>query len=552
MKSDGILEEIKSRLDIVEIISDYVSLKKSGQNFKGICPFHSEKTPSLVVSPHKQIFHCFGCGAGGDIAGFLMKYENLSFPESLRILAKKAGVALKDYSFKDSAEKDKIKSMQGYALGFFRENLGRAKHARQYLLERGVGEESVEGFSLGYAPKGWHGLYEMLKAKGCEDGLILQSGLVSAGAKGAYDNFRDRIMFPIFDTRGEAIAFGGRVMDDSMPKYLNSPDTMLFKKGDNLYALNAAGVEIRKKGYAIVVEGYLDAIMCHQAGFKNAVAPLGTALTGGHLKKLLRYASTVILVFDGDAAGVSAAKRSLPLIMEQGMRAKVLLLPEGKDPDSLIREKDGAAAFGRLMSAAGTPIDFLLGTSKTGKTETVREALGMISAVNDRILKEELISELSDRSRIREITLREELKKLSKGPLSAPGAARRTATYSEETLLLSAIIAFPEKAGRIADAVSPEDMKSQLLRKALAGAVSGGWEVNSLINEADEEGKALIRRLSLEPGFDPAEIDVVIEDCIGKVRRRDIDRKVKTAEASGDLALLRGLIDERKRLIGGI
>lgn len=554
MKSDGILDEIKNRLDVVEIISEYVQLKKSGQNYKGICPFHSEKTPSFMVSPSKQIFHCFGCGAGGDIAGFVMKLENLTFPEALTMLAKRAGVKLKD-TYKDSGEREKLRAMQNEALEFFSGHLKKSKTARSYLESRGVSAESITEFSLGYSPKEWHLLYERLKAKGYGEELILKSGLVSAGPKGPYDNFRDRIMFPITDARGEVIAFGGRVMDDTMPKYLNSPDTPLFRKGDNLYGLHQSADGIRKKDYSIVVEGYLDVIMSFRGGFKNVVAPLGTALTPGHLKKLSRYSNKLLLVFDGDKAGVMAAKRSLPVILEHGMRAKVLLLPEGNDPDSLIRAEGGAERMKRLISASSTPVEFLLKTSGMGKTETVREAVNVIASVKDPILKEELLAELSERSGIRETALREELKRRGKSARDERKgeAAQSTAgVYDEETLLISSLLAFPEKAREALKGVSQSEASGTLLAKALS---LKSFSSDSLMDVSDDAERAVIRKLLLEPGFDPEAVDKTIADCVGRIKRRGpearIMARIKDAESSGDLKLISALIKERNLLKTG-
>lgn len=563
MQSDGILDDIKGRLDIIELISEYISLKKSGQNYKGLCPFHSEKTPSFIVSPHKQIFHCFGCGSGGDIFGFVMKYENLSFNETLQLLAKKAGVRLNDYDFKKDSTKEAIKDMQKEALAVFAENLERSKSARDYLLKRGLEEGTIKAFSLGYAEKSWHSLYEHLKVKGFSDSLILQSGLVSPGSKGSYDIFRDRIMFPIFDTHGDVIAFGGRVMDSAMPKYLNSPDTALFKKGETLYALNMAHEDIRKTGYATLVEGYLDVIMCHQHGFKNTVAPLGTSLTEGELKrerfyhigKLKRYTDNILLIFDGDTAGIMAAKRLLPLILEHGIRSKILLLPGGEDPDSFLR-KNGAGRLEELISEANSPLDFILKTSRQGKTETVREALGIILKLNDAIFKEELITELSSRSRMPETTLRAELKKLAKSSgtviksVSAPLPAGTI--YDEEVLLLSIALSFPDKIEAIFEEIPIGSLKNSTVKRVFESFKSGK-DIDSFMETAgdeEEEEKALIRMLSLKPGFEPSEVDRNISDCIRKIKRRALDEEITSAQAQGDLRLLSSLLTERKTLIG--
>jgi len=553
MGNEGAIEEIKNRLDILEVVSGYLPLKKAGQNWRGLCPFHSEKTPSFMVNPSKQIFHCFGCGTGGDVIGFVMKYENLTFGETLRLLAKKAGVRLGEEYYRDSGEKETLKEIHSEALKFFRENLRGSTVASAYIEARGIRPETAEEFSLGYAGKG--GLLERLKGKGHKEALILKSGLVSSGQRGLYDTFRERIIFPIFDAHGDAVAFGGRVMGDAMPKYLNSPDTPLFKKGETLYALHRAADELRKKDCAMVVEGYFDAIMCHQAGFKNTVAPLGTALTEGHLKKLARYTHNIVLVFDGDSAGASAAKRSLPILMEQGLSPRILLLPQGHDPDSLLRA-EGAERFQTLLLEAVSPVEFVLKDSgrplppSRGKTETVREALSLIALVKDPIMKELLVSELSDRAKIREAVLRGEMKKSlsaraagKQGEGEAKTAAPRP--RNEEVMLLSVIVSMPEKADKVLSEISLNDIKDDKLRKAFQTIALSGSDGGT------EEEQALLRRLVIRPGFDPAEADRIIEDCIRRIKKRKIDGWITDASAGGDFGLLNRLVAERKKLLEG-
>jgi DNA primase len=333
-----------------------------------------------MVNAEKQIFHCFGCGAGGDIFTFIMKKENLEFREALEILAKRAGVELKQERPEDRSERERLRNIQAEALRYFQTNLKKSQRARQYLEKRGVMGESMEVFSLGYTPRGWHLLIDHLKKKGFSTEVMIKAGVAASGQKGPYDIFRERIIFPIFDLHGAPVAFGGRVMDDTMPKYLNSPDTPLFRKGDTLYALGEAREEIRAKGYTVVVEGYLDAIMCHQYGVRNVVAPLGTALTGAHLRKLSPLARNILLVFDGDEAGVAAARRSLEMALEGGLRGKVLVLPPGEDPDSILSTK-GAGHFMELMGRASTPVEFMLSGRGTSGQEGVRQTLALAANV---------------------------------------------------------------------------------------------------------------------------------------------------------------------------
>jgi len=286
MRSEGVTEEIKSRLDIVEVVGDYLELRRAGANYKARCPFHNEKTPSFMVNPERQIYHCFGCGAGGDLFSFIMKQEGLEFREALELLAKRAGVELKPLDPQERKARqgrEAVRDMQSLALSYFTESLKKNSAAGKYFSGRGISHESIKNFSLGYAPDGWHNLYDRLKKSGYRDDDILHSGLVAKGQRGPYDIFRDRVMFPIFDRHGEPVAFGGRIMGQGAPKYLNSSDSPIFRKSETLYALDRARDGIREKDYTMVVEGYLDAIMCNQYGITNVVAPLGTALTSGHL-----------------------------------------------------------------------------------------------------------------------------------------------------------------------------------------------------------------------------------------------------------------------------
>ncbi|MBI4684509.1 MAG: DNA primase [Nitrospirae bacterium] len=553
MKTDTLLEDIKSRLDIIDLISDYVELKKAGQNYRANCPFHVEKTPSFMVSPSKQIFHCFGCGAGGDILGFVMKYENMTFQETVKLLAKKAGIKLSGYKFdSDLAEKkEKLSALQNEALSLFRENLKGSKEARSYLVKRGLKQETVEAFSLGYAPKEWRNLYEHLKSKGYEDSMILQAGLVASGEDRPYDIFRSRIIFPIFNIHGDAVAFGGRAMDDSMPKYLNSPETLLFKKGETLYGLHIAKDEIRKKDYAMVVEGYMDVIMCYQHGFTNVVAPLGTALTPGHLNKLGRFTKKVLLLFDGDDAGIAAAKRSLVLLYEYGFRSKVLILPEQDDPDSFLR-KHGSDAFRLRLPKAKSMIDFILGLS-SDKVDNIRTAIGIIDNAKDLILREELFKELAQKSGIKESIIRREAKKEEKTvqEKSLQNTSKHASLpYNEDVLLLSAIVSFPDKASYVFDNLRVENLHNPAVRKIFdeIRPLADKLNINNMLSVLSDEEKSLVAKLSLHPGFDVEKVDKNIRDCLRKMAYHEIDAKIGEAKSAGNLKLLSTLLAEKQKI----
>jgi DNA primase len=501
-----------------------------------------------MVNAEKQIFHCFGCGAGGDIFTFIMKKENLEFREALEILAKRAGVELKQERPEDRSERERLRNIQAEALRYFQTNLKKSQRARQYLEKRGVMGESMEVFSLGYTPRGWHLLIDHLKKKGFSTEVMIKAGVAASGQKGPYDIFRERIIFPIFDLHGAPVAFGGRVMDDAMPKYLNSPDTPLFRKGDTLYALGEAREEIRAKGYTVVVEGYLDAIMCHQYGVRNVVAPLGTALTGAHLRKLSPLARNILLVFDGDEAGVAAARRSLEMALEGGLRGKVLVLPPGEDPDSILSTK-GAGHFMELMGRASTPVEFMLSGRGTSGQEGVRQTLALAAKLSDPIFRDELIRELAERSGTREATLREVLQRYRKTG-SFADSARRVFVYDEETLLLSAALSVPEKKEEILGRVGAEDMENTLVKnifRKLAGRESSPEHFMDADWSAEE--RELVSRLVVSPGFDDEHIDRNIEDCIRKISRRRLEERIRNAESRGDLKLLSELYSERQKLI---
>lgn len=558
MKTEGLPEELRSRLDIVDVISDYLELRRSGQNYKGLCPFHSEKTPSFIVSPDKQIFHCFGCNTGGDIVSFVMKYENLSFNEVLRLLAKKAGISLKVSRpvSDDEKLKERLLEVHRETSKAFTENLRKSSQATGYLRNRGLKDDIIHAFSVGYALKDWHSLYERLKGRQFHDSAISRSGVVASGDKGLYDIFRNRIMFPIHDIQGDIIAFGGRVLDDSQPKYLNSPDTPIFRKGETLFGLSLSKEGIRKKGYAMVVEGYFDVLLCHQHGFDNVVAPLGTALTTEHIKKIKRFTKKAVLVFDGDAAGRSAATRAIPLLMEHELALKILLLPENEDPDSFLGEK-GADAFNGLLSKSMSAVDFIMGIHKNDKAENIHALIEIIACAKDAIMKEELIRELSEKTGVREPTIRAELKKTARGlnekrkgpqPVETPF----TSLYDEELILLSAGIAFSDRLDYILQRLEVDELKNILVKNLFEKLnMQGNNPDVTMLSSLGDEEKRLVTGLTIKPGFDPEAVDRNIEDCIRKINARKFDRRLKQAKQAGDLNLLNSLLVEKQKLLKG-
>ncbi|MDH4232446.1 MAG: DNA primase [Nitrospirota bacterium] len=557
MKKDGLLEDIKSRIDIVDFISDYVQLKKSGQNWKGLCPFHQEKTPSFTVSQSKQIFHCFGCGAGGDVITFLLKHDSLSFHEALTILAQKVGIAIDAFK-KDSKsiEKDELVRQGLQEAGrFFASNLKGSKNAEAYIKGRGVSLETIELFQIGFAPSGWSNLLNHMRKKGYSDTVIKDAGLAVSGNKGLYDMFRERIMFPIRSMNGHVIAFGGRAMDSSMPKYINSPETPVFKKSETLYGLHTGKNAIREKGYVLIVEGYMDVIICYQYGFRNVVAPLGTSLTPGHLQKLRKLTSEAVVVFDGDAAGISAAKRSLPLLCKNNFKARLLSLPEGEDPDSYLR-KNGGEAFSALLGKTQSVIEFLFSASRGGRVETVREALTLIAQNADSLAADEMLIELSGKTRISETTVREEFKRMK----NRTDAGERKAALPrvsrgdrEEYLLLSAVIHFPDKLNYVLSRLDRKDIRDSAVL-SLFEKIAAAQDRNNpgdILDGAGEEERVLFTRLSVEPGFDLEHADRNIEDCLRTIEKKKFDKKFRQAELSGDIQLFNALLLEKKKLLEG-
>ncbi|AGK97092.1 DNA primase [Clostridium pasteurianum] len=360
MIPEDVIEKIKYENDIVDVISDTVKLKRSGRNYMGLCPFHSEKSPSFSVSVDKQIYKCFGCGEAGNVITFVMKTKNLSFIEAVKTLAERIHMDL-DYLEKGNSKKknenDKLFKLNVDAARFFFSNLNSNKMAKNYFIGRGILESTIRSFGLGYALNDWHGIMNFLKKKGYSDLDLLNAGLIIKNEKGnKYDRFRNRVIFPVFDYKGKVIGFGGRVLDDSKPKYLNSPETALFKKGINLYGLNFALKRDNKRTF-IIVEGYMDCITLHQYGITNTVASLGTALTVNQAKLLKRYADNIIISYDADTAGQTATLRGLKILRDVGLVVKVLKVPEGKDPDEFIRN-NGKEAFEVLINNAMPIIDY--------------------------------------------------------------------------------------------------------------------------------------------------------------------------------------------------
>ena len=425
---EQIIDQIQDRVDIVEVIGSYIPLKKAGRNYKAPCPFHHEKTPSFMVSQEKQIFHCFGCGVGGNVFNFLMKYERLEFPEAARLLAQKAGViipASKTESREEASFTNSLYAANELAASFFQKNLKEDRNGRDaygYLIKRGLSEETVKTFRLGYATSSWENLLNFAKHKGSTPGVLEKAGLAILKEEGKYfDRFRNRIMFPILDMKLRILGFGGRVFlkEDEGPKYMNSPETSIYNKGRNLYGLNFTWKHIRDEDRVIIVEGYLDLIIPFQYGIRNIVASLGTSLTQDQVRVLHRYTKNAVVIFDPDKAGELATLRSLDLLLEEGLGVCVVRLPEGFDPDSFIR-KYGTEEFKKRQTEAKNLFEYKMSVlfSKYNKTvledkaRIVEEMLPTISKIQNAVLQSGYIKALSDNLSVNEEAIRQELKKV--------------------------------------------------------------------------------------------------------------------------------------------
>ena len=450
------IAEIKSRSDIVEFISEFVLLKNAGKNYVGLCPFHSEKTPSFTVSPDRQIFYCFGCGAGGNLISFLMKKDRISFPEAARILAKKYGVKIPEKRISGEAKKriseiEGLKSINRLAMDFYSHVLFNTKAGEKglyYLEKRGFNRKTLKNFNIGFAPHGWGNLLTFLRKKNISDSLAQKAGLIvpKKNGGGFYDRFRNRIIFPIFDNNSAVTGFGGRVLDDSLPKYLNSPETILYNKSRSLYGLNMAKEKCRKTGTVYIVEGYLDLLSLYQNGIDNSVATLGTSLTADHLQLLKAYAEKIVLVYDSDEAGIKAAHRCIELFWkkhinfkagdtsfnkEKNVDTRILVLPRGHDPASYLSEFGLYSFLDHAKKAQGV-IPFIIssavnkhGLSTEGKIKIVSDVRSSIAAVNDYVARGLYIKELAEIAGINEAVIHESIKE-------AMPDMQRTGTFKKE------------------------------------------------------------------------------------------------------------------------
>ena len=511
MIPEEVIAEILRRTDIVELIGGHLPLKAAGRTHKALCPFHTEKTPSFVVNPERQIFHCFGCGEGGDAIAFLVKHERLTFPEAVRTLAERAGVALPAWGGGPSEGEGRLPllEVQRQALEHFRENLRgpEGSAARQYLAGRGLTAPLIERFQLGYALPRWDGLLRALKTRDHPDRLLEAAGLLVARQTGTghYDRFRNRLMIPIWDVSGRVVGFGGRALDGSEVKYINSPETAVYRKGTHLYALNLAARAIRERDRALVVEGYFDAIMLHAHGFDYAVAVLGTALTTEQARLLLRYATTVVLLFDPDAPGIEAARRSLEHLINVDLDWRIVLLSGGLDPDAFVRTH-GAAAFSAALEAGQDLVEFFLDRRVSGldiadpvqRARAVDALVEVVGAIDNPIRREGYVQLVAQRTGITDRSLLEAVAR-QRGRVGRQDAAQASSAPdvasppSAEEQLIYIGLNYPAWRERIAAALTPEDVRDPILRRIFTEFIQAGDPAAA----AGSQGNA--RPLSLQP-----------------------------------------------------
>jgi DNA primase len=571
MSSFSPVEEIKNRLDIVDVIGSYIKLQKAGINYRAVCPFHSENKPSFFVSPSRQTWHCFGCSSGGDIFSFVMQIEGIEFADALRLLARRAGVELKPQSLEDKkwqTEKQRLYEICELATKFFEAQLKESKTGREskkYLVSRGISEESIGKWRIGYAPDVWQGLADFLKSKGYRDEEIKKTGLGLSSQKGSfYDRFRGRIIFPIADLNSQIIGFGGRIFkkkdDKEVAKYVNTPQTLLYDKSRVLYGLDKAKVEIRKKDFCILVEGYVDLIMVSQAGFENVVAVSGTALTSYQLNILKRYSDNLLIAFDMDIAGNAATKRGINLAQSLGFNIKVVVLPSSMDPADLV-SKD-KKAWAEAVEKARSIMDFYFESAladfdkKTpeGKKNISDIILPVIKRIPNKIVQSHWISELAGQLKVSEESIEEEMKKIvleqveevkeEKKEKTNESAPKTRKDLLEERLAIL-ILKSPESIGII------EDNFWQSFSLPVKEILSG-------VKEKKNPDSELFSQLSFKAETDMVEEEEIEEEikcCLNEIvmmenksRLSLISQEIKSAEREKNWQKVEKLIKEFNKL----
>ncbi len=574
--SESILSEIKSRIDLIDLISEYLPLKKAGRNFKGLCPFHSEKTPSFVVSQDKQIFHCFGCHEGGDIFGFVSKMDHLSFPEAVEKLADKAGIALEDLAHPKTHSKDEkeiLFRVNEIATAYYQEVLQSAsagEKGRQYLLSRGLTLDESQKFRLGFAPAQGSELIKRLRADNIPLEKAVLAGVLREGEYGPYESFRGRLIFPILNPNKRVVGMGGRTLDSQTQaaKYINSSDSPIYDKSAILFGLPWAKEAFRKNKRAFVVEGYLDLIALHQFGYEEAVAPLGTALTPKQIGLLKRYVDEIVVLFDADEAGMKAAERALDLFLDQETTPKVLLLPAGEDPDSFLR-KHGKVAFEEKLKETrnlfSLVIDKVLARNSSdiaGKTRALEQLRPYFEKLIHPVERNLHLRKMSEFLNIPESWLIEQLgKKKPAALMTAQGQPSRE-KISAEDLLLEIFLRYPKTRDVILKRISCEQFAGSPVQKMVDffWGLDGvrGMTLSEIHRKAEEAGLAgAVTRLELnENPLEEDSLSSCIEGCIKKIRTRFLKHQlkalslqIKEAEARNDLERVPQLIEQKQQIL---
>jgi DNA primase len=545
-------DRVKQQADIVRVVGEYVRLKKSGQNFTGLCPFHSEKTPSFAVHPVKQIYHCFGCGAGGDVFKFVMEMDRCEFPDALRTVAEKCGIALPQprerspEERREQSQRTALVEMHREAAAFFRrqlENSAEGKAARAYLRDRGLDDETMAQFGLGYAPSGGEALLRHLRAKYPEK-LLESSGLTSRDQGGRhFDRFRRRIMFPIANEAGKVVAFGGRALGDDLPKYLNSPETPIYTKSTVLYHLDRAKETIRQRDVVVLVEGYMDAIAVARAGVPQVIASCGTSLTEAQVRLLSRFTRRVVVNYDPDTAGQAATERSLSILLEQNCDARVLALPGGKDPDSFVRSH-GAAAYIKALEAAPPYLDYLIGRAQRLGIATAEEKLRAVNfllpyvqRIPNALLRSEWASRISQQLHVDQPVLREALRRAAAERHSQlkPHAALATRPGHQAErrlvkLLMEADVFRLQLVEALREGELHRGLDTEKILAALIDACSGGRapEIATVAQELPDRERRMLLEIAFENS--PAGAWEEAESCLEVLRRRRAEEELAAVQ----------------------
>ena len=579
--SEEKVSEIRDRSSILEVISDYVALKKAGKNYRGLCPFHSEKTPSFMVNEEKQIFHCFGCGEGGDVFTFLMKVGHFSFPQAVEELAKRYGVKLPSRELsaaqkKEMTKKEALFQINQIASEYFYDLLTQRREGeegRRYLSQRGISQEIVSEHQLGTSTDRWDGLVQHLQGKKVSLELAWELGLIFPKKKeGWYDAFRGRILFPIFDLHQRVVGFGGRIIKEGQPKYLNSPESSVYHKGETLYGLQVAKRYAVEKDCVIIVEGYFDLLTLHRYGWKYSVATLGTALTTQHIRTLKRYTKNLITVFDADQAGVQATLRSLPLFLEEEVAGNTIVLPEGEDPDGFLR-KGNLEDFGKKVERAVPLIDFFFDRmmkthdlkSIDGKVKVAKEGMSLLGKIPDKIRRDFYIKAFAERLGIQESFLYEMLRFPSKASFKAgedlkKSSVEKTFPKSEE-IVVRLMVHHPELIPILSKEEIFKEFESPILQKMAETLKDlyqkkGRLDLPEALANFEEDLKGRVCEFAFqESGLEGGDQGKILQDCVQKIREKrlrkekdELLRKIKEAEKQHEGKRLMPLLKERQEL----